>query len=320
MEFIQEQLESILFQTCLPDEIVVSDDNSTDGTMSFAESYLKEQILQNSNLSGIRIKIMQNIPALGVSKNFENAINEATSDLIALADQDDVWAKNKLERILPIFEENPSALLVHTDASLISETGVTLKDSLFRRLHITETEIDQIKNHNAVSVLIKRNLVTGATAVFRSKLFLIAQPFPSSWLHDEWLGIVAACNQGVYLSSEKLIGYRQHANNQVGASKLGMRHFLGRILHPGLERNRFLLLRATELSNHQFLANMGKNNDLKQLMDRNFQHQQFRSRLQPQRHKRIKTIIKYQKKTQNYSIVGRGLMDVVRDLFQPLNR
>jgi glycosyltransferase involved in cell wall biosynthesis len=79
--FLREQLDSIYNQTIVPDEVIVVDDCSTDGTISILEEYKKKYGL----------KYWVNEKNLGYNKNFEKAISLCTGDYIALSDQDDVW-------------------------------------------------------------------------------------------------------------------------------------------------------------------------------------------------------------------------------------
>ena len=85
-KFIREQLDSILAQLDPSDEIIISDDASTDETISLIESY-------NDN----RIRLLKNKLSVGISRNFEISLNVSKGEFIFLADQDDVWAPNKVE-------------------------------------------------------------------------------------------------------------------------------------------------------------------------------------------------------------------------------
>ena len=90
--YITEQLHSILRQTRPVQEIVLCDDRSADRTAALAEEALRE--------SGIPYRILINEENLGVTRNFEKSISACTGDLILTADQDDVWAPDKVERLL----------------------------------------------------------------------------------------------------------------------------------------------------------------------------------------------------------------------------
>lgn len=95
--FLREQLDSVLNQTLLPDEIIVSDDNSTDNTWTIIEEYLQKY----PNL----FRVYRNSERKGPHKNFKSAFNYTTSDLIAPCDQDDIWFPEKLERSVKAIEK-----------------------------------------------------------------------------------------------------------------------------------------------------------------------------------------------------------------------
>ena len=81
-KYISEQIDSILIQTVPPKEIVVSDDGSTDNTLSVVEEIVKT--------AEVPIRIVHNNVKHGVAGNFYNAIKECTAGIIFTSDQDDV--------------------------------------------------------------------------------------------------------------------------------------------------------------------------------------------------------------------------------------
>ena len=132
-QFIEEQLRSVLAQTRVPTQIVVSDDASTDRTVEVVRTVIaaNEQINPDSSTS---FSLIINAVPLGVAANFEQAINACTGKFVALCDQDDVWLPRRVEAALDAFDRHPSLLLVHSDARLIDEGGAELAPSLFRVL------------------------------------------------------------------------------------------------------------------------------------------------------------------------------------------
>ena len=86
-KYIKEQLDSIIPQLRDDDELIVSDDASKDETLKIVESY-----------NDPRIKIFHN-ENHGVAHNFENAMRQASGDIIYFADQDDVWLPGKLDKM-----------------------------------------------------------------------------------------------------------------------------------------------------------------------------------------------------------------------------
>lgn len=248
--FIREQLASIFSQSSPVTEIVISDDASTDGTPEYIREILNEFIRAREELgeSPPRVVILENTTPLGVTKNFEQAIKHCTGALIALTDQDDIWLSNKVAKVQDLFRCNPKMKLLFTNALDVDEHGNSLGYSLFEALELTKRERCLVKNGQAYKAFLRRNLATGATVVFRKELFQVASPFPTSWLHDEWLAVVAALFDGVAMSDEQLISYRQHGNNQVGMKKLTLGQKLGKFGESRSIRNRRLLERAEALA------------------------------------------------------------------------
>lgn len=254
MEFIEDQLESILSQSYPPSELIVSDDNSTDGTLEFVTEYVNNYIATHPALATMKFQTISNVPALGVTKNFEAAIAVASGDLIALSDQDDVWMPEKILHMAKEFDESRKLLLLHSDAELVDSRGNNLGMGLLDALSATRWEKKLALKGNEFPILLRRNLVTGATTIFRNELVTLTLPVPPEFLHDEWFALVAASEGQARLIPKKLVKYRQHSSNVVGVTKLGLRHAIGRVLFPRTERNKVLLDRAKALVGHPYFC------------------------------------------------------------------
>ncbi|MDB4607154.1 glycosyltransferase family 2 protein [Pontimonas sp.] len=212
--FVVEQLESILTQTVTPEEIIISDDGSSDSTLAVVD-----KVRQASDVP-VRWDIQTRENPLGPAKNFESALKRATGDVIALADQDDVWMPHKLETLTAALTNSPRALVAHSDARLVDDSGRN-GSTLVKTLALTRQEKKHLRSGRAIRALLKRNLVTGATMVISRKLLDTALPIPDGWIHDEWLAVVAALQDGVVFDEGLLISYRQHSSNAIGAQQLG---------------------------------------------------------------------------------------------------
>lgn len=112
--YLQEQLESILPYMNPCDELIVSDDGSTDATRGIVNMY-------KNHYGNIRLI---DGPKRGVIYNFENALKEAKNDIILFCDQDDVWMSEKLPVIRKVFEENPDIELVHHEKFICSNEDI----------------------------------------------------------------------------------------------------------------------------------------------------------------------------------------------------
>jgi hypothetical protein len=156
---------------------------------------------------------------LGVAKNFETALRACTGEFIALSDQDDLWPPNRLAILVQSLQQHHGGLLVHGDANMVGPDGMALGTTLFQEMGARPAELDAIEQGRGWEPLLQRNLVTGATVVMRRELLELALPVPEYWLHDEWLGLVAALLGGLVLERHALTDYRRHGNNQVGAKR-----------------------------------------------------------------------------------------------------
>jgi glycosyltransferase involved in cell wall biosynthesis len=208
--FLREQLESIAAQTRLPDELVVCDDKSADECVEITRSFADHAPFQ------VRLEI--NEKNLGSTKNFEKAIGLCEGDIIALADQDDVWKPQKLSKLCLVFQENPRAGYAFSNAEVIDELGSRLGRDLWDSVRFYGSLQNGFREAGQVASLLKRAAVTGATMAFRGNLKGILLPISPFFVHDYWVSLLASCVgwHGIPVS-EPLIEYRQHEGQQIGA-------------------------------------------------------------------------------------------------------
>lgn len=203
MPYIRQQLSSILIQLSPDDEIVISDNGSTDGTME----YLQTEAQKDS-----RIRLLSLPAPRGVLPNFQNALQQCRGDIIFLSDQDDIWKPNKMERITTLFAVNPKLLAVQADAELIDMDNKLTAPSFFA---LRKCGPGVWKNF-------RKNTWQGCSMAFRRSLLQAALPFPRAIpMHDMWIGILADLAGEVQFLPEVLISYRRHADNQSGDRPAG---------------------------------------------------------------------------------------------------
>ena len=208
--YLKEQLDSIAAQSRQPDELVIRDDVSTDDTLKIAEQFAED--------APFPVHIHRNSENLGSTSNFEAAIAACSRDIIVLSDQDDVWLPQKLERMEAEFAADPEVGLVFSDALLtddhMSPLGTRLWRGTFRPWDQREFAAGR-----AAEVLLQYNVVTGATMAFRAVLKPGILPIPTltDFIHDAWIGLIAAMSSRVKLISDPLVKYRQHSAQQLGA-------------------------------------------------------------------------------------------------------
>lgn len=189
--YIKEQIESILLNLGEDDELVISDDGSTDRTIYFIEQFRDR-----------RIRIIEG-PRKGLVKNFEHAIANCSGDYIFLSDQDDIWEKGKVDRVLPYFREAHYILVQH-DAVIVDGAGNVLFPS-FANMRRVRTGL--LKN-------LIRNTYHGCCIAFKKELVQEILPFPDNiYLHDEWIGLIAELNGRTIFIEDNLLKYRRHGEN-----------------------------------------------------------------------------------------------------------
>ncbi|OOG51080.1 glycosyltransferase family 2 protein [Rhodanobacter sp. C01] len=237
--YLPQQLDSLLGQTCLPDEIVIGDDGSTDATLDILQTFA-----ERAQAAGIAVKLRCNPGNLGYVGNFSAGLREASGDILFLCDQDDVWRSDKLARMAACFANDPQLLLLHSDARLVDAHGESLQCSLFDALQVTSQEKRAIHEGRAFEVVLRRSFVTGATAALRRELVSLALPVAQDWIHDEWLTAVAAASGRIDFIDAPLIDYRQHGGNQIGARRRTLAMKWQDLLLP---RGRLLSNEATRL-------------------------------------------------------------------------
>lgn len=206
--FLSQQLESIATQDILPSSMVVFDDGSTDGTWALLKMWA-------ANVP-FPVQVKRNREKLGVVRNFEQACSLLDTELVFLADQDDIWYPHKIRTFVNAFADDSLLMLLHSDADLIDGVGQRLGRCLLETLLVTADERELVEKGLAWQVYAKRNLVTGAACAFRRELLDFARPFSSLWLHDEWLAFHAALVGRVGILSEPVMAYRLHGSNTVG--------------------------------------------------------------------------------------------------------
>ena len=314
--FIREQVRSICLQTHPPVEIVLSDDGSTDDCVAVARDAWQACHAERIGLD-IRLQVLQNERALGVTRNFQQAVSACRSPLIALSDQDDVWDADRLEAMSRVFSARDDLLLLHSDARLIDETGCDLDRSLFGALGVRASEISCIHEGRAFDVMLRRNLATGATIVFRQELLQRALPFPDEWLHDEWLAVIASITGGVDVLEQATIGYRQHATNQVGAPQGSMRALVRKLSTPRGDMHERRAARARALCNRLAADSSPAIAPLQRKANEKLSHELARAALPEGRLARVGPVLGELVKGR-YARFGYGVRGALRDLLEPV--
>ncbi len=190
-EYIKEQIHSILIQLSNSDELIISDDCSTDATVSIIESITDSRIFL---LPITRTK-------LGIVRNFENAISHSKGDYVFLSDQDDVWLDGKVYDCMGSLAKN---LMVVTDCFVVNNELKIINKSFFS---IRGSKSGFFSN-------LFKNGYLGCCMAFRRELLEYALPIPKyAPMHDIWFGLMAQLFGSVYFLPKQKLLYRRHNNN-----------------------------------------------------------------------------------------------------------
>ena len=203
---LRSQLECLRWQHREPDELIVCDDASSDGTRELIERFAER--------TPFPVEMHKNATTLGATRNFEQAIARCHGDVIATCDQDDIWHPTKLSRFESAFREEPKRGLVITDAGILD--GARSTDRLWKHLPFTSEMQRRFDAGGGPDLMLRWNVVTGATAAFRADLRPLLLPIPETWVHDGWIGFLAAAVAPAHAIAEPLVFYRQHPGQQIG--------------------------------------------------------------------------------------------------------
>lgn len=188
--FIEQQIKSILCQLSKNDELILSDDCSTDRTLEIVETF-----------DDVRIKVLSGVRYASPVKNFENALKHATGDIIFLSDQDDIWLPNKVEVMASYFQQYDVVVsncsIVDKDLNVVNEKFFLSGDDrkgFFNNLH---------DNH-----------YLGCCMAFKREVLNTVLPFPEKIaMHDIWIGLCAEAFYKSIFVDDALLLYRRHGGN-----------------------------------------------------------------------------------------------------------
>lgn len=308
--FLQEQFNSLLAQSHLPDELVICDDCSQDNTINIIEAF--------SQQTPFPVRIYKNPQNLGFAKNFEKAASLCSGDIIFFSDQDDVWLPDKLKRIYQVFLNDSTIGLVFSDASIVdinlNDLGYSLWDIYClnkngNKFFLPETFIPYFFLHTAIA---------GCTTAIRADLCRVLSPLPDHWAHDQWFPFGASILSSVALLCDKLIKFRQHKNQLYGNRKP---NFISKLINYSRPinnnykvsclRDKLIWLEAIiRITNDENISS----NNVKKLIKSYLNHKHIRYNLPGSRVKRIPFILK-ELLSGNYHCYSNGLSSLAKDIF-----
>lgn len=191
-KYLKAQLKSFVDQTHQPDELIITDDCSSDETKTIVQEFAKT--------APFKIEIHYNDKNLGYCGNFNEALIKTTGDLVFLSDQDDVWFPEKIEYMLGVARCNSEALVVMNDA--------VLTDDVLNEVGLTK--IGQIRSAGFA----RDSFLMGCCCGVRRELLDLCMPIPANFnAHDNWLVWFADGLDAKLVDSKVLQYYRRHELN-----------------------------------------------------------------------------------------------------------
>lgn len=213
--YLGEQLDSMINQTRPLDEVVLVDDHSTDESVEMVASAL-------TDTAALRIVGAPTLPRHAglytrIAQNFAAGMAAAGTDIVILADQDDVWLSHRAAAHHAWFEAKPKCAMVAADGSLIDAqsrpTGATLRDE-----YPVPEAWATLAHAERMRYALAHPIATGAASAVMPDRILGGGSVPQGWLHDRWYSLSAVANDQMGVDPSVLVKYRTHGRQVVGMS------------------------------------------------------------------------------------------------------
>ncbi len=206
--FVEVQLDSLFCQTFQNFRLIVRDDCSSDSTLQIVEQFRSRH--------SDRVLVRKNSSRQGACRTFSLLAEESEAPYFAFCDQDDIWRADKLELELAAAKGIEAEHGVHTPVLVFSDLELVGPDH--RLLAHSVWKMKHMNPHRAsLGTMLVQNLVNGCTMLGNRSLLLQGIPIPEeAFMHDFWLGLVAAAFGVLGPLDETTVGYRQHEHNTMG--------------------------------------------------------------------------------------------------------
>ncbi|WP_456447427.1 glycosyltransferase [Thiolapillus sp.] len=193
--YLHEQLDSLASQQCLPDELIVSDDASTDDTREIIRGF--------AGTAPFKVILLESSHRQGYAENFSRALSRCSGDLVFLCDQDDVWFSEKISTMTAF-------------AAADEKTLCFMNDALLTDARLNSQGISKWQQIRAAG-LPDEAFVMGCCVAVKRPLLELALPLPpAAGAHDNWLVGLADRLSLTRRHEQVLQYYRRHGGNASG--------------------------------------------------------------------------------------------------------
>lgn len=223
--FVDKQVKSLVTQDRdgLGQDLrlIIRDDGSSDRTLDVIKKRIKYYKENRDNPMEIHI-LDDGIKTGSPSGNFLKMLKVSKADYVMFSDQDDMWYRRKTETTFEKMREmegkfgKDTPLLVHTDLSLMDESGRKIASSFY--------EYQKLPKKDRLNQLLIQNTVTGCTMMMNKAAVDLMKQAPESemvLMYDHYAAVLVGATGHIRFIDEPLIRYRQHSGNAVGAHEAG---------------------------------------------------------------------------------------------------
>lgn len=207
LDWLYDQLLSLENQTYKNLKLYVLDDCSSDVSYSDIEKMVKDSI------KSFEYEVLRNDKNLGSCKTFEKLTDIGKGDYFSYCDQDDIWEKNKIERMMSLIENDTT--LIYADPSIIDEKGKKTHESL----RDIRKRLKHLEGFGLSKKILFRNFITGCTMIVKSDIAKKSIPFVGEMIGDHHIALYASSKGKIQYVDEPLVRYRQHESNVTGILK-----------------------------------------------------------------------------------------------------
>ena len=215
--YIEQQLNTILRQTKAPEEVILCDDGSTDNTVSIIERFIRK-----NGLDG-KWKLYRNKINKGYPSNFYYACSLCNEEIVFLADQDDIWKNDKIEKMCRVMEKNPGAKSVCCKFNLMDEKEQEIH-SIMAPTHAHET--GEVRNVPVEEIFYKCQW-PGMVMAYRRDWY-------ESWtkgnyqIPHDFLIAARAAEEGGFFQLDETLAYHSRHDHNTGGEEHHIRKLLNR--------------------------------------------------------------------------------------------
>ncbi len=203
-KYLEEQIESLRNQDYKNLEIIIVDDCSKDSSVKISHAFAAKDP---------RIQVHQNPANLGFAKNFLNGMLMTKGEFVCFCDQDDVWRADKVRILKELLGANPKNILAYSDLEICDEALQSTHASFWKAAGIAP------RKGCLKEKALLRNLAPGCSMMFRGRVrdILKAAPKDLPFNHDHLVFVISAALGNLVYTKERLVKYRQHDKNNIGA-------------------------------------------------------------------------------------------------------